>query len=66
MAHKFINLQLPFFIPLWRRIGVVSACFIWTLLEICGGNEIWAIFAALITLYCAHQFFISFYPDNEE
>ncbi|MDG1936351.1 MAG: hypothetical protein P8I83_08055 [Paracoccaceae bacterium] len=66
MAHKFINVQQPFFIPLWRRIGVVSACLIWTVLEIYGQNEIWAMFAAAITLYCAHQFFISFNPDSEE
>ena len=60
-----MDLQLKFFIPIWRRISIVVACFIWTCLEIVGNNLGWAIFAFLITIYCIYQFFFIFQPKDE-
>ena len=62
--RKAIDLQLPFFQPLWRRIGVVAACVLWTGLELWGDNQIWAMLALCLSLYAAHQFFIAFDPQE--
>ena len=62
--RKAIDLQLPFFQPLWRRIGVVTACILWTGLEFWGDNRIWAMLALCLSLYAAHQLFIAFDPQE--
>ena len=64
--RKAIDLQLPFFQPLWRRIGVVAACVLWSGLEFWGNNKIWAMLGLCLGLYAAHQFFIAFKPQEPD
>ena len=61
-----MDLQIKFFIPIWRRIAVVMSCSIWTCLEIWANNFGWGLFAFLITIYCAYQFFFIFQPKDKE
>ena len=59
---RLLDVQHPFFIPLWRRVATVSACLGWAVVELVLGNTGWAMLFGGIGLYCAHQFFIAFDP----
>ncbi|MGX9357230.1 hypothetical protein ACS3SW_19265 [Roseobacteraceae bacterium S113] len=60
---KIFDVQLPFFIPLWRRVALVGLCFGWAALEyFAWGNGIWALLFLGIGSWCAHQFFVAFAP----
>ena len=65
MLKKIINVQIPFFIPVWRRIAVVAVCCGWALLEVLAGNIEWALLYAGIAVYCIHQFFLAFDPKEK-
>lgn len=61
-----IDVQHPWFIPLWRRIATVGASLGWAALEISWGHPGWAALFGFIGLYCAHQFFIAFDPPRPD
>ena len=61
---KFLDVQHPFFIPLWRRIAVVVVCLGWAVVELTSGAVIWAILFGGLGLYCAYQFFVVFDPPG--
>ncbi len=63
---RFLDVQHPFFKPLWRRIVTVAACLGWALLELSWGWPMWALLFGLIGLYCAYQFFVVFDPKEAE
>ena len=65
MRRKLIDVQIPFFIPVWRRVAVVVVCVGWALLEATADNIEWAILAAGIAVYCAQQFFLCFDPKEK-
>ena len=65
MRRKLIDVQIPFFIPVWRRVMVVALCFGWALLEVTAENTEWAVLAVGIAIYCAHQFFLAFDPKEK-
>ncbi|MEX0319023.1 MAG: hypothetical protein AB3N21_13780 [Ruegeria sp.] len=60
------NVQSAFFIPVWRRALVVTACVLWAIVELANGNPFWAVLFGAIAAYCAHQFFIVFDPVDKE
>ena len=62
MKKRLLDVQLPFFIPIWRRIALVAACFGWAIFELSLGNHFWAGLFCVIGAYCAHQFFFAFEP----
>lgn len=59
---KFLDVQHPFFRPLWRRVAVVAVCLGWAVFEIVTGSPFFAILFGSVGLYCAYQFFIVFNP----
>ena len=63
---RFLDVQHPFFKPLWRRLVTVAACLGWALLELSWGGPMWALLFGLIGLYCAYQFFVAFDPKEAE
>jgi hypothetical protein len=63
---KLLDVQHPFFIPLWRRIATVAACIGWAGVEFWNGNAFWGVLFGGIGLFCAHQFFIAFDPKAPE
>ena len=40
------DLAVPFFLPVWRRVAVLAACFLWALVELSNGAVFWAIIFA--------------------
>ncbi|WP_323766675.1 hypothetical protein [Antarctobacter sp.] len=63
MKNRAMDVQHPFFLPLWRRIVTVVLCLGWAGLELSWGNPLWATLFAAVGAYCAHQFFIAFDPE---
>lgn len=63
---KLLDVQHPFFIPLWRRIAVVAVCLGWAVFETVAGSGIWALVFGGLGLFCAHQFFIAFDPPQPD
>lgn len=61
---KLLDVQHPFFRPMWRRVAVVALCLGWALVELATGAVFWAILFGAMGLYCAHQFFIAFDPPD--
>lgn len=62
---KLIDVQHPFFRPLWRRVAVVAVCLGWAAVELAGGAVFWAILFGAVGVYCAHQFFVAFDPPDD-
>ncbi|MEQ5869837.1 hypothetical protein J4E08_07985 [Sagittula sp. NFXS13] len=61
---NLMNVQTPWFIPLWRRIVLVCVCLAWGLAEFLMGNPGWSLLFAALGLYCAYQFFVVFDPKD--
>ena len=63
---RFIDVQHPFFRPLWRRVAVVAVSLGWGIYEFATGSPFFGILFGAVGVYCAHQFFVAFDPrDNE-
>lgn len=58
-----LDVQIPFFRPLWRRVLAFAVVVLWAGMEIWQGSPYWAALAGGIGLYLAYQFFIAFNPD---
>ncbi|WP_425049409.1 hypothetical protein [Psychromarinibacter sp. S121] len=56
--RQFFDLQHPFFLPVWRRVGTEAACLGWGGLELAMGHPGWAAIFAVIGLFCLWEFFI--------
>jgi hypothetical protein len=65
---RFLDLNHPFFIPLWRRVLVVAACLGWAAFEFLGarGSPFWGILFGAIGLYAAYAFFLNFHPREPD
>ena len=57
---KSLELRHPFFVPLWRRLGLVLLLGLWTLLEGFGGNSVYAFFVGCVAVYSTCVFFFDF------
>lgn len=60
--NKLFDIQVPFFIPLHRRVLTVVPCLGWACVELANGAVFWAAVFGAAGLYCAHQFFVAFNP----
>lgn len=63
---NFMDLQTPFFRPLWRRVTLTAICFGWSVFEFVTDSPFFGIMFGALGLYCAHQFFIAFAPRNTD
>ncbi len=52
-----------FFLPLWRRVAVVTVCAVWSGLELLRGEQLWIAITAGLTVYSVWVFFITFKTD---
>jgi hypothetical protein len=60
----FLDLQVPFFLPVWRRVAVIVLCALWGIVEISNGAIFWAVLfwgAGGLALW---QFFFDGWPDD--
>lgn len=66
--ERFLDLNHPFFRPLWIRVAVVAACLGWALFEFLGprGSPFWGILFGAIGLYSAYAFFLNFNPREPD
>ena len=60
------DLQVPFFIPLWRRLAVVAFCIGWAVLEWSYGENLWMMVSLAIAAYLAWAFFVTFKPREQQ
>ena len=62
-----LDLRVPFFRPMWRRVAVIIFLAIWLFIEISSGSEWWALLVGGIGAYAVYVFFFDFrLPDDAE
>lgn len=64
--NKLLDLDHPFFNPLWRRVVIVALCLGWAGVEWRMGSPFWATMFGGVGLYCAYGFFVAFTPKGEK
>lgn len=64
--RKLLDLQHPFFRPLWIRLAVTGVCLAWAGLELWGGNTGWALLFGVLGAFCAWEFFVAFNPREPD
>lgn len=66
MLRRAIDLQHPWFIPLYRRVIVVAICLSLTLIDAVFGDPFWMTLFGALTAYCIYSFFFAFTPREPE
>jgi hypothetical protein len=61
---KALDLQVPFFLPVWRRVVLVGVCFVWGILELIAGTSFWGAIVAGLGCYAAWQLFLREWPED--
>ncbi len=59
---KLLEVQIDFFVPLWRRVVLVAFCFVWSLVEFNNGMVFWGSVFVAIGAYSLWQFFFDGWP----
>ena len=62
ISRGILNLQLDFFLPLWRRVLLVTACATWALVEFVFGADLWGVIVGSVAVSAAWQFFFDGWP----
>ncbi len=63
---KLIDVQHPWFVPIYRRVLVVAVCVGWAVAELVWGEVFWAMLFGATGIYCAYQLFWAFDPKEPE
>ena len=65
---RFLDLNHPFFIPLWRRVLIVAVCLGWAAFEFLGsrGSPFWGVLFLAIGLYAGYAWFFAFHPREPD
>ncbi len=61
---RAFDLQVEFFIPLWRRVAVVVVCVVWSLFEFVTLAPLWGVIFGAMGIYAAWQFFFTGWPES--
>ncbi|MFK7853433.1 MAG: hypothetical protein AB8B79_04935 [Granulosicoccus sp.] len=64
--NSFFDLQVPFFIPLWRRVAVIACCLAWSIVEFANDSPSWAFVFVAIGAFAAWQLLFSGWPENSQ
>ena len=64
--NKLFDFNHPFFKPLWVRILVTSACFLWGIVEFVTGAPFWGVLFCGLGAMAAYGLFVTFDPDGNE
>lgn len=59
---RLLDLNHPFFVPLWRRVLIVALCLGWAVFEFVAGSPFWGILFGAIGLYAGYVWFLNFHP----
>ncbi len=55
-----IDLDHPFYKPLWARLLIVGACGIWAGFEFYSGAAFWGVIVSAVGIYAAYKLFYEF------
>lgn len=58
MAQNFFDVRSAFFVPMWRRVVATVLPALWTVMEVLGGNTLWALAFGAATAWLVYQFFV--------
>ena len=61
---KGFELQIDFFLPVWRRVVLLAVCFGWAAVEFLSGAPFWGIIFSALGGYALWQLFLSGWPGN--
>ena len=62
---SFFDLQIPFFIPVWRRCVLIGICLVWSAFEFFAGETFWGLLFVGLGALAAWQLFFSGWPEGE-
>lgn len=62
---RFLDLDHPWFRPLWRRVAVVGLAIGWGLFELVAGSPGFAILFLALGGYAAWRLFVTFDPRDD-
>ncbi|WP_179380737.1 hypothetical protein [Jannaschia marina] len=65
-GRGFLDVQTPFFVPVWRRVVAVAVLTGWTGMEVANGAVFWAILFGSAAAYLGYQFFVAWEDPAEE
>ena len=66
MIRRLLDLQHPFFRPLWRRVVITAICLLWGLFEFAQGAPVWGVLFLGLGAICAWEFFVAFDPRTPD
>ena len=61
-----LDLQIPFFYPMWRRIALTLVCLGWAVFEFGAGTPFWGVLFGAMAGNCIWQFFVKAWPVSVE
>jgi len=61
----FFDLQIPFFIPVWRRCVLIGVCLLWSAFEFYFGATFWAMVFLGLGGFATWQLFFDGWPDEK-
>lgn len=62
--RDILDLNNPFYRPLFLRIAVVAVCFGWATVETLWGSDFFAVLLFGLSGYSAYRFFVVFAPRD--
>lgn len=60
------DLQVPFFLPVWRRVLLVAVCFVWCIFEFATAAPFWGVIFGAFGGYVVWQLFLREWPINAD
>ena len=64
--RRFFDLQVDFFLPVWRRLAVVAVCFAWGILEFVAATPFWGIIFFALGVLATWQLFFDGWPESSD
>lgn len=62
---KLFELQIDYFLPLWRRVLLVVLVMGWAVVEFVAGASLWGTVFVSIGVYSIWQFFLDGWPSSD-
>jgi len=62
---KLFELQIDYFLPLWRRVLIVVFFLGWAMVEFAAGATFWGTVFVSIGAYAIWQFFLDGWPSSD-
>ena len=61
---RAFDLQVDFFLPVWRRVAVVIVCALWSIFEFFMDSAPWGVLFGGVGIYAIWQFFLDGWPES--